>query len=115
CDVICRSKAFLLFLAKDLLLTMRRSAMQHSIRQLACLPTASGGLPRLAANRLRRAATTLETLLSLAGLTIDESDHPEQRIYANKQIALLEIAAEALNDQCLGFGLAEEFDCRDLG
>ena len=31
------------------------------------------------------------------------------------QVAFLEIAAEALNDEFLGFSLAEEFDCRDLG
>jgi AraC-like DNA-binding protein len=89
--------------------------MQHSIKQLASLPTASGGLSRLAAERLRRTGIRLEPLLSRAGLTVDQLDNPEQRIDAHKQIAFLEIAAEALNNQFLGFSLAEEFDCRDLG
>ena len=94
---------------------MRRSSMQHSIRQFASLPTASGGLSRLAADRLRRAGIGLEPLLTRAGLTINQLENPEQRIDAHNQIAFLEIAAEALNDHFLGFSLAEEFDCRDLG
>jgi hypothetical protein len=89
--------------------------MQPSIKQLASVPTASGGLSRLAADRLCRAGIRLEPLLSRAGLTIEQIDDPEQRIDARKQIAFLEIAADALNDDSLGFSLAEEFDCRDLG
>ena len=53
--------------------------------------------------------------MSRVGLTIDQIDDPEQRIDARNQIAFLETAAEALNDDFLGFSLAEEFDCRDLG
>jgi AraC-like DNA-binding protein len=89
--------------------------MQHSMRRLASLPTASGGLSRLAANRVRRGDIKLEPLLSRVGLTIDQIGDPERRIDARNQIAFLEIAAEALNDQFLGLSLAEEFDCRDLG
>ena len=53
--------------------------------------------------------------MSRVGLTLDQIDDPEQRIDAGDQIAFLEIAAEVLNDEFLGFSLAEEFDCRDLG
>jgi AraC-like DNA-binding protein len=94
---------------------MRRSSIQRSIRQLASLPTASGGLSRLAANRVRRAGIELAPLLSRAGLTIDQVDDPEKRIDAGKQIAFIAIAADVLNDDFLGLSLAEEFDCRDLG
>ena len=93
----------------------RRSSTQQWINHLASLPTASGGLSRLAANRVRRAGTKLEPLLSCVGLTIDQIDDPERRIDAKNQIAFLEAAAEALNEDFLGFSLAEEFDCRDLG
>ena len=89
--------------------------MQRSIRQLAGLPTASGGLSRLAVNRVRRAGIRVEPLLSRAGLTIDQVDDPEKRIDAGKQIAFLAVAADVLNDDFLGLSLAEEFDCRDLG
>jgi AraC-like DNA-binding protein len=49
------------------------------------------------------------------GLSLDQINDPERRIDARKQIAFLEIAADALNDEFLGISLAEEFDCRDLG
>ena len=75
----------------------------------------SGGLSRLAADRVRKAGIKLEPLLSRVGLTIDQIEDPEQRIDARNQIAFLEIAAEALKDEFLGFSLAEEFDCRELG
>jgi hypothetical protein len=48
-------------------------------------------------------------------LSVDQIDDPERRISASNQIAFLEAAAEALNDDLLGFSLAEEFDLRDLG
>jgi hypothetical protein len=89
--------------------------MQHSIRRLASLPTASGGLSRLAANCVRRADIELVPLLLRVGLSIDEIDDAECRIDARNQIAFLEVAAEALKQQFLGLSLAEEFDCRDLG
>ena len=94
---------------------MQRGSTQQSVKQLASLPTASGGLSRLAANRLRRADIKLEPLLSHVGLTIDQIDDPEQRIDGSNQIAFLETAAHALNDEFLGLSLAEEVDCRDLG
>ena len=94
---------------------MQRSSRQRSIKRLASLPTASGGLSRLAANRLRRANVNLEPPLSSVGLTIEQIDDPEQRIDARRQIAFLETAAKALNDVFLGFNLAQDFDCRDLG
>jgi AraC-like DNA-binding protein len=94
---------------------MQRSSTQQTLKKFADLPTASGGLSRLAANRLRAADIKLEPLLSRVGLTIDQIDNPEQRIDAHDQVAFLEIVAEALNDELLGFSLAEEFDCRDLG
>jgi hypothetical protein len=94
---------------------MQRSSTQRSIKRLASLPTASGGLSRLAANRLRRANIKLEPLLSRVALTIEQINDPEQRIDARRQIAFLETAAKSLNDVFLGLDLAEEFDCRDLG
>jgi AraC-like DNA-binding protein len=85
------------------------------LKRLADLPTAHGGLSRLAADRVRDAGINLEPLLSRVGLTLDQIDNPELRIDARKQIAFLEVVADVLNDKCLGFRLAAEFDCRDLG
>jgi AraC-like DNA-binding protein len=94
---------------------MREGSTQQLIKKLADLPTASGGLSRIAANRVLDAGIHLEPLLSHVGLTLDQIDDSELRIDARKQMAFLEVAAEALNEKCLGFSLAAEFDCRDLG
>ena len=94
---------------------MQRSSAPRSIKQLSGLPTAQGGLSRIAADRVRSAGIKLEPLLSRVGLTIDQIDDPERRIDAPNQVAFLEAAAKVLNDDCLGFRLAEEFDVRDLG
>ena len=94
---------------------MKKSSTQRSIKQLAGLPTAQGGLTRLAADCLRKAGIKLGPLLSRVGLTIDQIDDPEHRISVRNQIAFLEAAAEALDDDFLGLKLAEEFDCRNVG
>jgi AraC-like DNA-binding protein/transcriptional regulator with XRE-family HTH domain len=94
---------------------MQRSSTRRSIKRLSDLPTVQGGLTRLAADRLRRAGIKLQPLLSRVGLTVDQIDEPERRISASNQIAFLDAAADALNDDLLGFSLAEEFDLRDLG
>jgi AraC-like DNA-binding protein len=94
---------------------MHRSAKQQPIKQLAGLPTAQGGLTRLAADRVRRAGIELEPLLSHVGLSIGQIDDPEHRISVRNQIAFLDAAAEALHDDFLGFSLAKDFDCGDLG
>jgi AraC-like DNA-binding protein len=94
---------------------MRRHSAQRSTKQLAGLPTAQGALTRLAANHVRQSGINLKPLLTRVGLTIEQVDDPEQWISARSQIALLEVAAEALDDDFLGLVLAKEFDCRDLG
>src|SRR5262245_60632680 len=93
---------------------MRERSTQQSIKQLVSLPTALGGLSRLAANRVRRAGIDLEPLLSRAGLIVAQIDDPEQRIEAGSQIAFLDVAAETLKDDFLGLTLVEQADLRDL-
>ena len=94
---------------------MARSSARRLIQRLSDLPTAQGGLSRLAADRVRTAGIKIEPLLSRVGLTIEQINDPERRISASNQIAFLQAAAEALNDDLLGFTLAEKFDLRDLG
>ena len=93
----------------------QRKSTRRLTSRLSGLPTVQGGLTRLAVDRLRQAGIKLQPLLSGVGLTVDQVDEPERRLSASKQIALLEAAAEALNDDLLGFRLAEQFDLRELG
>ncbi|MET0531725.1 MAG: AraC family transcriptional regulator ligand-binding domain-containing protein [Microvirga sp.] len=92
-----------------------RQAPPQAVKQLAQLPTAQAGPTRLAAQRVREAGIALEPLLSRAGLTIVQVDDPEARIPVHHQVAFLELAAAALDDDCLGLTLATDLDCREFG
>ncbi len=79
------------------------------------IPSATGGITRLACARLRGRGRDVETILSKAGLTIAEIDDPSVRLEAHAQIKVLDLAAEALGDELFGFHLARDFDLREIG
>ncbi|MHB8269288.1 MAG: AraC family transcriptional regulator [Bradyrhizobium sp.] len=79
------------------------------------MPSATGGIARLVAARLRAAGIPLAPLLSRAGLTVGLIDDPGVRLTVQSQIKLLELGAEALPDDLLGFHLAQDYDLREIG
>ena len=91
------------------------SSTLNSEQDLASIPTAQGGLSRLAIARLESAAVPVAPLLERVGLTPEVIADPEERLSVRSQIALLDEAAIALQDDCLGFTLARDFDPRALG
>jgi AraC-like DNA-binding protein len=82
---------------------------------LGSIPTAQGGLTRLAAARLKSAGVPLGPLLIRSGLTPEAIAEPEERLSVKSQITFLDEAAIALKDDCLGFTLAREHDPRKIG
>jgi AraC-like DNA-binding protein len=54
-------------------------------------------------------------MLAKLGLTREEIRDPAIRLEVQTQIRLLELAAEELQDECLGFHLARDFDLRKIG
>jgi AraC-like DNA-binding protein len=82
---------------------------------LASIPMAGGGLSRLAIERLKSAGVPVAPLLKRVGLAPEVIADPEERLSVRSQIALLDEAAIALKDDCLGFTLARDFDPRELG
>src|SRR6266550_1924113 len=86
-----------------------------SEQDLASIPTAQGGLSRLAIARLKSAGVPVAPLLRRVGLTPEVIADPEQRLSVQSQIALLDEAAIALKDDCLGFTLARDHDPREIG
>jgi hypothetical protein len=82
---------------------------------LASIPMAQGGLTRLAIARLKSAGVPVAPLLKRVGLTPELIAEPEERLNVRSQIALLNEAAIALKDDCIGFTLAREFDLREIG
>jgi AraC-like DNA-binding protein len=78
-------------------------------------PSAIGGIARLACARAQEQGLEVELLLRTAGLTRQQIDDPDARVNAQSQIRFLELAAEALQDDFLGFHLAQQFDLRAIG
>src|SRR5262245_42419286 len=87
----------------------------NSEPDLASIPMAGGGLSRLAIARLQSAGVPVAPLLKRAGLTPELIADPEERLSVRSQVALLDEAAIALKDDCLGFTLARDFEPREIG
>jgi hypothetical protein len=91
------------------------SSVLNSEQDLDSIPTAQGGLSRLAITRLKSAGVPVAALLRRTGLTPEVIADPEERLSVRSQVALLDEAAIALKDDRLGFTLARDFDPRELG
>jgi AraC-like DNA-binding protein len=78
-------------------------------------PTAVGGIARLAVARLVANGVDPATILLQANVSADEIATPEARITVASQIAVLNLAADALGEEALGFQLAENFELRETG
>ena len=79
------------------------------------MPSATGAIARLLSARLRESGVQLAPLLSRAGLTVEQIDDRSARLKVQSQIRFLELGAEALQDDSLGFHLALDFDLREVG
>jgi AraC-like DNA-binding protein len=93
----------------------RASSSLDSEPDLASIPMAQGGLSRLAIARLKSVGVPVVPLLKRVGLTPEVIAEPEERLSVRRQIMLLDEAAHALKDDCLGFTLARDFDLREIG
>ena len=79
------------------------------------LPNASGTMTRLAYARSEEAGVDVKSLLKKAGLTLHQIEDPGVRLKVRDQISFLNLAADALHDDLLGFHLAQSTDLRELG
>jgi AraC-like DNA-binding protein len=84
-------------------------------KSLGALPTATGGITRLAYAQARRAGVNVEPLLREAGLTERQVRDHGVRIKVRQQIEFLNLVASAVGDPFLGFHLALADDLRWLG
>jgi hypothetical protein len=91
------------------------SSALNSEQDLASIPTAQGGLSRLALARLKSAGVPVVPLLRRVGLTPEVVADPEERLIVRSQITLLDEAAIALKDDRIGFTMAGDFDLREIG
>src|SRR4051794_36191972 len=78
-------------------------------------PSAMGGITRLAYARAKEAGIDLDLLLKKAGLTLYQIENPDVRVMVEDQISFLNLAAGAMEDDHLGFHLAQQSDLRAIG
>ena len=79
------------------------------------VPSAAGGAARLAYASVMAAGIAPDPLLRQARLTRPQMENPRARVSARSQIEFLNLAAAALNDDLLGFHLAQAPDLRQIG
>jgi AraC-like DNA-binding protein len=79
------------------------------------LPRANGAIARLAYRRAKAAKVDLEPLLKGAHLTSAQMENPGCHVKVRDQIHFLNLVAEALHDDYLGFHLAQVPDLREFG
>jgi AraC-like DNA-binding protein len=84
-------------------------------KRISAIPTATGGITRLAYARARDTGIELKTLLKKAKLTRQQIEDRGARINVHHQIEFLNLTANALRDDFLGLHLAQSCDLRELG
>src|SRR5436190_24373030 len=90
---------------------MRNSAAEH----LEAVPSAEGGMTRLAFACALEKKIDVDGLLRKAGLSRTQIEYPHPRISVRSQILFLDLIAKALGDDLLGFHLSQNFDLRMIG
>lgn len=83
--------------------------------KISAVPTAAGGIARAAYARAALSLPDVALLAKRAGITLRQFKDPSSRIPVGHQITFLNLVAERLGDEFLGFHLATEIDLRDLG
>ena len=79
------------------------------------IPSATGGIARLACARLRELGKDVAGILAKVGARPEQVNDDAVRLEVPKQIRILELVAEELQDDLLGFHLARDFDLREIG
>jgi AraC-like DNA-binding protein len=84
-------------------------------KEFCSIPTATGCIARLACGRLRESGKDATSIIAKVGARPEQVNDDAIRLEVPKQIRILELAAEQLQDELLGFHLARDFDLRELG
>src|SRR3954468_14442735 len=95
---------------------VRRQRYSSSASERLCsIPRATGGIARLACARVRELGKDVAAVLAEVGARLEQVIDDAIQLEVPKQIKILELAAEALKDEHLGFHLARNFDLREIG
>jgi AraC-like DNA-binding protein len=78
-------------------------------------PSAAGTITRLACAHAEEKGVAVADLLRKADLSREQIDDKQARLEVRSQIRFLELVAEAVGDDYLGFHLAQNYDLREGG
>jgi AraC-like DNA-binding protein len=84
-------------------------------KRLDTIPKAAGLPARLAYAHAAENGADVDILLREAGLSRGQIDDPDAHLEVRRQIRFLNLVAEALGDDLLGFHLSQNFDPRTIG
>lgn len=79
------------------------------------IPTSVGTIARLACALAEEKGADVGGLLKAAGLSRERMNDANARLEVHSQIKFLELVARAVDDDLLGFHLAQRFDLREIG
>ena len=94
---------------------MAAKIVAASGRARSLAPSTVGVMTRQACALVEAAGVDLAPLLAKAGLTAAQIEDRDSRFHAQSQVKLLQLAADALRDDLLGFHLGRDADPRDAG
>jgi AraC-like DNA-binding protein len=94
---------------------MEGLVQESDLKRLGAVPSAAGTLSRFACARARAAGIDVAPLMVKAGVTRQQVEDDSVRLTCKGQISFLELVAKALQDDFLGFHLAESCDLREMG
>jgi AraC-like DNA-binding protein len=79
------------------------------------VPSAGGGIARLACALAEKKGACASLLLQKSGLSPNQIEDANARLEVKGQIKFLELVAETIGDDLLGFHLSQNFDLRTVG
>jgi hypothetical protein len=79
------------------------------------VPSAGGGIARLACALAEKKGACVGLLLQKSGLSRNQIEDGNARLEVQSQIKFLELVAETIGDDLLGFHLSQNFDPADRG
>ena len=85
------------------------------VSRLSSMPSATGGIARLACDRLRDAGIDPAPVMSGAGLKAEDVQDRNLHLDARAQVRMIQLAAKELQDDCFGFHLARGFELGEIG
>src|SRR5262245_32837843 len=85
------------------------------LQQISMRPSAVGTLSRLACARAVSAGIDVAPLMAKAGVTRKQVEDQDVRLAVEGQIEFVELVADALDDDFLGFHLGCAYDLREIG